>query len=363
MLLTVLEHDRGLMAEAAREALTFGRGLAEALGADMEALLIGSDSADLAAEAGAYGASAVHTVMNPVLSDFGPEAWGEVIARTAGELAPAAVLAGGSERSNEVMAQAAARLDAPFVSNCTAIYPGGAGESGAGESGAGASESGVGESGGAGVSVSGASESGVDGASGGWSITRIQWGGSLLEDVTLAAPVPLLTCGLHAVAAEPSPTPAAPTVAGLEIDLDPALARTVVKDRVVLEAGVTLPTAPVVVGGGRGVGSAEGFGPLEELAELLGGRVGCSRAVTNNGWRPHSDQVGQTGTRIAPEIYIASGISGAIQHWVGAMGSKHILAVNTDPEANMVTKADWAVIGDLHEVIPAISAEIRRRHP
>lgn len=347
MLLTVLEHDRGAMAEAAREALTFGRGLAEALGADMEALLIGSDSADLAAEAGAYGASVVHTVMNPVLSDFGPEAWGEVIARASGDLAPAAVLAGGSERSNEVMAQAAARLDAPFVSNCTAIDPSGAG---------------VGRASGASESDAGTSESG-GGAAGGWSITRIQWGGSLLEDVTLAAPVPLVTCGLHAVAAEPSPTPAAPTVAGLEIDLDPALARTVVKDRVVLEAGVTLPTAPVVVGGGRGVGSADGFGPLEELAELLGGRVGCSRAVTNNGWRPHSDQVGQTGTRIAPEIYIASGISGAIQHWVGAMGSKHILAVNTDPEANMVTKADWAVIGDLHEVIPAISAEIRRRHP
>lgn len=371
MLLTVLEHDRGAMAEAAREALTFGRGLAEALGADMEALLIGSASADLAAEAGAYGASAVHTVMNPVLSDFGPEAWGETVARAVEELAPAAVLAGGSERSNEVMAQAAARLDAPFVSNCIAIDPSGAdvGESGgASESGAGASES---DGGGgphpedvAGLSESdgGANES-DGGESGGWSITRIQWGGSLLEDVTLAAPVPLVTCGLHAVAAEPSPTPATPTVAGLEIDLDPALARTVVKDRVVLEAGVTLPTAPVVVGGGRGVGSAEGFGPLEELAELLGGRVGCSRAVTNNGWRPHSDQVGQTGTRIAPEIYIASGISGAIQHWVGAMGSKRILAVNTDPEANMVTKADWAVIGDLHEVIPAISAEIRHRHP
>ena len=94
---------------------------------------------------------------------------------------------------------------------------------------------------------------------------------------------------------------------------------------------------------------------------MLGGRVGCSRAVTNNGWRPHSDQVGQTGTRITPEIYIASGISGAIQHWVGAKASKHILAINIDPEANMVVKADWAVIADLHEVIPAISEEIRRR--
>jgi len=116
-----------------------------------------------------------------------------------------------------------------------------------------------------------------------------------------------------------------------------------------------------VVGGGRGVGSAEAFGPLEELAALLGGVVGCSRAVTNNGWRPHSDQVGQTGTRIAPDIYIASGISGAIQHWVGAMAAKNILAINTDGEANMVSRAGHAVIGDLHLVIPAIIDEIRRR--
>ena len=345
----MLEHDRGAMAEAAREALTFGRDLAESLGADMEALLIGSDDPALVAEAGTYGAAAVHTVMNPVLSDFGPEAWGETVARAAGELTPAAILAGGSERSNEVMAQAAARLDLPLVSNCTAINPSGGRVVG-------------GDSGGSDASGSDPAGSGA-GGSDGWSITRIQWGGSLLEDVTLATSLPLVTCGLHAVASEPLPTPVSPKVAGLEIDLDPTLARTVVKDRVVLEAGVTLPTAPVVVGGGRGVGSAEGFGPLEELAGLLGGRVGCSRAVTNNGWRPHSDQVGQTGTRIAPEIYIASGISGAIQHWVGAMGSKHILAVNTDPEANMVTKADWAVIGDLHEVIPAVSAEIRRRRP
>jgi len=124
---------------------------------------------------------------------------------------------------------------------------------------------------------------------------------------------------------------------------------------------VTLATAPVVISGGRGVGSADGFAILEDLATELGGVVGCSRAVTNNGWRPHSDQVGQTGTRIAPEIYVASGISGAIQHWVGAMASKKILAVNTDPEANMVVKADYAVIADLHEVIPAVTAEIKRR--
>lgn len=319
MLLVILEHDGGAIAEAAREALTFGRSLAGRMGAPMHAALIGSSDAGLVAEAGEHGASVVYTAVHPVLSDYGPEAWGEVVCAMVRRLSPAAVLAGGSDRGNEVLAQAAARLDVPFVANCLAVDP-------------------------------------AD-----WSITRLQWGGSLLEDVSLAAEVPLLSCGLHAVAAEACEPPRAPAVEAFESALHPALARTVVRDRTVLSAGVTLATAPVVVGGGRGVGSAEGFAPLEDLAELLGGKVGCSRAVTNNGWRPHADQVGQTGTRIAPEIYIAAGISGAIQHWVGAMGSKHILAINLDPEANIVAKADWAIIGDLHEVIPAIAAEIRAR--
>lgn len=319
MLLVVLEHDRGALAEAAREALTFGRSLAEKMDADLEAALIGADDEALVAEAGDYGAEVVHTCVHEVLSDYGPDAYGAAVAQMVAELEPSAVLACGSDRGNEVMAQVAARFDAPFVANCVDVTPGST-----------------------------------------WTMTRVQWGGSLLEDSSLDAEVALLTCGLHAVAAKPGDSVDADTEI-FDADLDDSHRVTVVKDRTVQEAGVTLPTAPVVCGGGRGVGSAEGFAQLEELAELLGGRVGCSRAVTNLGWRPHSDQVGQTGTRIAPEIYIASGISGAIQHWVGAMASKHILAINTDREANMVVKADWAVIADLHEVIPAITAEIHRR--
>ncbi len=319
MLLVVLEHDHGELAEAAREALTFGRSLAEKMDEDLEAALIGADDEALVTEAGSYGAEVVHTCVHGVLSDYGPDAYGAAVAQMVTELEPSAVLACGSDRGNEVMAQAAARLDAPFVANCVDVTPGYP-----------------------------------------WTVTRVQWGGSLLEDSSLEADVALLTCGLHAVAAQPGDSVDASAEA-FDADLDDSHRVTVVKDRTVQEAGVTLPTAPVVCGGGRGVGSAEGFAQLEELAELLGGRVGCSRAVTNLGWRPHSDQVGQTGTRIAPEIYIASGISGAIQHWVGAMASKHILAINIDREANMVVKADWAVIADLHEVIPAITAEIRRR--
>ena len=319
MLLVVLEHDRGELAEAAREALTFGRTLAAKMDVDLEAALIGSDDEELVEEAGRYGAEVVHTCVHDVLSDYGPDSYGATLAQMVSELEPAAVLACGSDRGNEVMAQAAARLDAPFVANCVDITPGAS-----------------------------------------WTMTRVQWGGSLLEDAGLDADIALFSCGLHAVASEPGGSAAA-SDEPFEADLDDSHRTTIVKDRTVQEAGVTLPTAPVVCGGGRGVGSEEGFTQLEELAELLGGRVGCSRAVTNLGWRPHSDQVGQTGTRIAPEIYIASGISGAIQHWVGAMASKHILAINTDREANMVVKADWAVIADLHEVIPAITAEIRRR--
>jgi len=124
--------------------------------------------------------------------------------------------------------------------------------------------------------------------------------------------------------------------------------------------GVSLADASVVVSGGRGVGSTEGFAVIEELAELLGGAVGCSRAVTMAGWRPHTDQVGQTGTKIAPEIYIACGISGATQHMAGAKGAKKLLAINPDAEASIFASADYGVIGDLHEVVPAISAEIRK---
>jgi electron transfer flavoprotein alpha subunit len=125
--------------------------------------------------------------------------------------------------------------------------------------------------------------------------------------------------------------------------------------------GVSLATARVVVGGGRGVGSADGFASLEELAALLGGVVGVSRVVTSEGWRPHSMQVGQTGTKITPDLYLACGISGAIQHFAGCSGARHIVAINTDASAPMMTRADYAVVGDLHEILPALIDALRAR--
>ena len=134
-----------------------------------------------------------------------------------------------------------------------------------------------------------------------------------------------------------------------------------VAERVQAETkGISLAEAKVVVSGGRGVGSAYGFAMLEELAGLLNAAVGCSRVVTMAGWRPHTDQVGQTGTKVSPDLYIACGISGATQHIAGCKGAKKILAINSDAEAPILNNADYAVIGDLTEIVPAITAELKR---
>jgi electron transfer flavoprotein alpha subunit len=270
-----------------------------------------------AAEVG--GAERAWQIENPILSDYAPEAIAESLAQLVGQEMPAAVVAAGSERSNEVMAHLSALLDLPLATNVLTV------------------------------------SSGADD----WHLTRVRWGGSLIEEATLSAYIKLLTVAPHSQPVWDKAEPVTPQV--FEPDLAAELGRTRVRERVTVNEGITLTTAPVIVSGGRGVGSAEGFGVLEELAELLGGAVGCSRVVTNNGWRSHRDQVGQTGTRVAPSLYVACGISGAIQHWVGMMAAKKVLAINTDAEAPMVTKSDYAVVGDLHEVLPAIIAEVKRR--
>jgi electron transfer flavoprotein alpha subunit len=300
-ILVFVEHDDGLVTETSLQALTMARVIGE-----VETVSVGPT--------GIGGWQIEHGV----LTDYAPAAIAEALAQLVGAEMPAAVLAAGTERGNEVMAHLAALLDLPLAANVIRVVP-----------------------------------SGED-----WKLTRVRWGGSLLEESTLTAFVKLATVALHSVEATPQ-TPSPVTV--FTPELTDAHVMTRVTERVTLTEGITLTTAPVVVSGGRGVGSPEGFAVLEELASLIGGAVGCSRVVTNSGWRPHSDQVGQTGTRVAPSLYIACGISGAIQHWVGMMASKNVLAINTDAEAPMVTKADYAVIGDLHPILNAIVAEVKSR--
>ncbi|MBV9798429.1 MAG: electron transfer flavoprotein subunit alpha/FixB family protein [Solirubrobacterales bacterium] len=192
-------------------------------------------------------------------------------------------------------------------------------------------------------------------------VRRVRWGGSLLEEARVHGSPLLLSAAPHAHTADPATATANVEVAQSSSSASETDVLAKVTEHVpTVSAGVSLADADVVVSGGRGVGSAEGFGMIEELAELLGGAVGCSRAVTSAGWRPHTDQVGQTGTKISPEIYIACGISGATQHMAGCKGAKKLLAINEDGEASIFASADYGVVGDLHEIVPAISAEIRK---
>jgi electron transfer flavoprotein alpha subunit len=323
--LVLIEHDRGEAPETAYQALAFAQRLTSGA---VEAVTIGADADGLAATLGRYGAGKVWQIHHDELSDYAPEAWGDALAQVMAAAAPGAVVACGTDRGNEVLAHLAAMTDMPLATNVVGVAP------------------------------APGDEGGNEGK--GLALTRLRWGGSLLEDATLRASVLLMTCAPHAFAADDLGGPP-PVVEVLAPTLDSAAAMTRIVDRVPVAAGATLATAAVVVSGGRGVGSPEGFALLEELAGLLGGAVGCSRVATNNGWRPHSDQVGQTGKRIAPDLYVACGISGAIQHWVGMMAAKRVLAINIDPEAPMVTKADYAVIGDLHEILKAVVSEIRER--
>jgi electron transfer flavoprotein alpha subunit len=260
---------------------------------------------DLSAQAVGFARSLGSVRVVGFAGAYQPAAWARSLAAQEAD----AIVAAGSDRGNELLAHLGAILELPVASNVTA----------------------------------------VDGDV----VTRQRWGGSLIEEAQLHGSPQLMTFAPHT-----QPAVEISEIETLEADNDgsPKVLERVEES----SSGVSLREAKVVIGGGRGVGSAEAFAVIEELAGLLGGAVGCSRVVTSAGWRPHTDQVGQTGTTISADLYVACGISGATQHVAGAKGAKRILAINNDPEAPILAVADYAVIGDLHEVVPAISAELRK---
>jgi electron transfer flavoprotein alpha subunit len=313
--LVLLEHQDGRADELSLQAVALARALAG--DAPLEALLVGPGGGAAARELGAHGVTTAHVAEDDRLGSYAPAAWARCVTDLAEHAQPNAIVAPGSNRGNEVMAHVAARMELPFAANCT--------------------------------------KADQDGT-----LTRIRWGGSLLEEARLHGSPLLLSSAPHAVQAA-TVNGEAVEVRPLEPRLEAADLVVQVKERVEAETkGISLADAKVVVSGGRGVGSADGFAILEELAELLNAAVGCSRVVTMAGWRPHTDQVGQTGTKVSPDLYIACGISGATQHIAGCKGAKKILAINSDAEAPILNNADYAVIGDLTEIVPAITAELKR---
>jgi electron transfer flavoprotein alpha subunit len=320
-ILALVEHEAGRPDRLSLEALNVAGALGAALGSPVHAALLGTGAEETAKGLGAFGVVTAHVIAHDRMDAYAPAAWAAALRQVVDAGSFDAVIASGGERATEVLAHLAARTGLPMAANVVTVEPGER-----------------------------------------WKVTRQRWAGSLLEEAWLDGSPRLLTVAQHGVAAlEPAASAAPPTVVPLTPVLSDADLRVRV-NRLVPSAtdSVSLTDAKVVVGGGRGIGSAEGFAMLEELAGLLGGAVGVSRVATSLGWRPHSEQVGQTGARIAPDLYIACGISGAIQHIVGCKAAKRILVINKDPDAPIFSRATYAVVGDVHTVVPAISAEIRR---
>ncbi len=316
--LAYVEHADGAVDEPSLQALTLARAFAGGSAVWAVCACDDQSQAPLAALVG-HGVEVLHAAVGEAFGSHAPLAVAEAIVELATRLEASAVVGPGTERGNEVLAHVAALLDLPLAANCT---------------------------------VAAAVEGGAE-------VTRVRWGGSLLEEARVDAETVLLTVQPHAVPIETT-ADGAPRLESFEPSLSDRARATAVVERVAAATGgISLADAKVVVSAGRGAGSAEGFAVVEELAGLLGAAVGCSRAVTMAGWRPHTDQVGQTGTKIAPDLYVACGISGATQHMAGCKGAKRILVVNADREAPILASADYAVIGDLHEILPALSAAIR----
>jgi len=324
MILCFVEHFRGQVADTSLEALTASQKIAEAFSKPpyVEAVLIGGDVRSLAESL--KGFSKAILVQDPRLTNYFPEAYSKALVQVIQARAPEIVVAAATDRGNELelMSRVAAHLDLGLATLCSGFQ--------------------------------------FEAAEPQLKITRTVMGGSLLEDAELLSSPMLLTIEPHAFQAKPSDCPA-PEIEEMKVELSEKDFRVKFVEFIETKrTGVSLTEAKVVVGGGRGVGSAEGFLILEELARLLGGAVGATRVATNNGWRPHSDQIGQTGQQIAPDLYIACGISGAIQHMVGCKGAKKIIAINKDPDAPIFSRADYGIVGDLHQVVPALIEAIKR---
>ena len=314
--LVLVETDAGGATEVSRETLTFVRGI----GLDVHALVVGDGPSGLVDQLGAYGVTTVHHADGDAVTSYAAAAWAAAVVAAAGDAT--VVTAAGTPRGNEVLAHVACRLGVTMAANVVEIDA---------------------------VSP--------------LSVARQVLGGSALEEMRLEDAVAVFSVAGHACDPAEAETTATPVVHPLDVAVSDAdlRARVVRTEPGEPDESGGLKSARVVVGAGRGAGGPDGFADLLELTELLDGSLGVSRVVTSLGWRPHHEQVGQTGSRISPDVYIPCGISGAIQHWAGMSSSKTILAINTDADAPMVTKAHYAVIGDLHEIVPAINEELRRR--
>ncbi|MEJ2658345.1 MAG: electron transfer flavoprotein subunit alpha/FixB family protein [Desulfobacterales bacterium] len=314
-ILAIAEQSEGVFRKVTYETLSEGRRIADQSNGELAALVLGNNIEGISKELERYGADRILLVQDPSLIEYLPDAYGNVIADVIHKETPEIVILGASTQGKDVAARLSARLNAPLAMDCVAVRF----------------------------------------ESNNLTATRYMFGGKILADVVLEGKPQILAIRPNVMTiAEADKTG---SIEKIEVDMGTTSMKFIEKH---LETGkVELTEADVVVSGGRGIGGPD-FSVIEELAKLLHGAVGASRSAVDEGWRSASDQVGQTGKVVSPNLYIACGISGAIQHLAGMSSSKVIVAINKDPEAPIFSKADYGIEGDLFEIIPLISEEIKK---
>jgi len=315
-----IENRDGAISTIGKEAIGAARIVADGLGQPLTGLVFGQDVSGVADAAFDLGVDAVLGCDDATLAHFRVEAYGPLTVKLAQEREPGVILAGASTRGRDSAAWVAAGLDAGLVADGIAFE--------------------------------------VEG--GAVKVTRPVYAGKLMSTVFVTEGTQIITLRSRAF-----PQAESTGKTGTAEWVDPAVSEDDIPTKVVgfetKEEGVSLTDASIIVSGGRGVGGPEGFAPVRELAEVLGAAVGASRAAVDAGWIPYDHQVGQTGKTVSPDLYIASGISGAIQHQAGMRTSKIIVAVNKDPDAPIFKLAHYGIVADLFKVLPALTAEFRRR--
>jgi electron transfer flavoprotein alpha subunit len=313
--LVVVEHTGGLVKKVTLEMLTLAREWGEPA-----AVVLGAPGTAeaLTGKLGEYGAAKVYVAEHDEIDAYLVAPKAAVLASLVAAAEPAAVLLAASQEGKEIAARLAVKLDNGLLADVSALA--------------------------------------ADGTA-----TQLVFAGSTIVTSKVTRGLPLATVRPNSLT--PTPAPVTPVVSTVEVNLAESekLARVVERVAEAKGARPELTEASIVVSGGRGVGSADNFALVEELADLLGGAVGASRAATDSGFYPHQFQVGQTGKTVSPQLYIALGISGAIQHRAGMQTSKTIVAVNKDGEAPIFELADFGVVGDLFKVVPQAIEEIRKR--
>ncbi len=313
--LIFIEHTEGLVKKASLEAITYGSQLAQQLGVPAEGLVLGTPQEDLPA-LGAYGLARIYQVQNDLLHQFDSQVYTKVISTLAGEIGATVVIFSNNPAGKSLAPRVAVRLKAGLVSGATALPD----------------------------------------TTNGFTVRKNVFSGKAFAAVSVLSPIKVITLNVNSFTVKE----VGGTAEVIQKDIAVDAPKVKVTDSTKTSSSVALTEAETVVSAGRGLKGPENWKMVEELAELLGAGLACSRPVADAHWRPHNEHVGQTGVAIAPNLYIAIGISGAIQHLAGVNRSKVIVVVNKDPEAPFFKAADYGIVGDAFEVIPKMLEAVKK---